>query len=54
MRRTCEQKRRIKRLLLVACAGACAALLLYCVPKWVFLVIAGGSLLLAGWRLFAD
>ena len=54
MRRTCEQKRRIRRLLLVAACGACIALLLYCVPKWVFLVIAGASLLLAGWRLLAD
>lgn len=54
MRRTCERKKRVKRLLLVACGGACAALILYCVPKWVFLVIAAASLLLAGWRLFSD
>ena len=54
MHRTCEQRRKMKRLLLIACAAACAALILYCVPKWVFLVIAAVTLLAAGWRLLSN
>lgn len=54
MRRTCEQKNRVKRLLLIACGGACAALILYCVPKWVFLAIAAVTLIAAGWKLLSN
>ena len=40
--------------MLIACAGACAALILYCVPKWVFLVVAAAALLAAGWKLLSN
>ena len=48
MRRQCEQKRRVKRLLSVALGAAAAALIFYCVPWWVFLLIGVASLLAAG------
>lgn len=54
MRKSCKQRNKAKRILLVACAGACAALILYCVPKWIFLVVAAASLMLAGWRLLSN
>ncbi len=54
MRKTCERKRKAKRLLLVAVGAACAALVLYCVPWWIFLLIGVASLLLAGWKLLSD
>ncbi len=54
MHRGCERKKRVRRLLLVACGAACMALLLYCVPWWVFLVIGIAALMLAGWKLFSD
>lgn len=54
MRRVCERKQRAKRLLLVAVAAGLGALLFYCVPWWVFLIIGIVSLLLAAWKLFSD
>ena len=54
MRRTCERNRRVKRLLLVACGGAVAALVLYCVPWWVFLIVAIAAAFAAVWKLLSD
>ena len=54
MRCSCERKRRARRLLAVAFASAVLALLLYCVPWWIFLGIGILALLLAGWKLLSD
>ena len=53
MRRLCERKRRIRRLIAVACGAAALALLFYCVPWWVFMLIGVIALLLAGWKLLS-
>lgn len=53
-RRCCERKRRIKRLLITTIGAVLAALFLYCVPWWVFLLIGGVSLIAAGFLLFCD
>lgn len=54
MRRLCERKRRIRRLIAVACGAAALALLFYCVPWWVFVIIALLSLTLACWKILSD
>lgn len=54
MRRTCERKQRAKRLFLVAIGAALVALVFYCVPWWVFLIIGIVSLLAAGCMLLRD
>ena len=54
MRRRCERNKRVRLLLAIACGAACMALLLYCVPWWIFLVIGIAALLLAGWKLFSN
>ncbi len=40
--------------MLVAIGAAAAALIFYCVPWWVFLVIGVISLLAAGWMLLRE
>ena len=47
MRRTCEGKRRAKRLFLAAIGAGVAAVVFYCVPWWVFLLIGIALLLTA-------
>lgn len=54
MRLTCERKRRAKMLLAVACGAAMLALLFYCVPWWVFVIIGMLSLMLACWKILSD
>lgn len=54
MRCSCERKRRARRLVAVACGAVALALLFYCVPWWVFLLIGVIALLLAGWKLLSD
>ncbi len=54
MRCSCERKRRARRLIAVACGAVALALLFYCVPWWVFLLIGVIALLLAGWKLLSD
>ena len=54
MRLTCERKRKAKRLLLVACSAAMLALLFYCVPWGVFVIIALLSRTLACWKILSD
>ena len=51
MRRQCERKCRAKRLLIIAIAAGATALIFYCVPWWVFLMIGVVSLLAAGFCL---
>ena len=51
MRRGCERNGKAKRLLLAAIAAGVTALIFYCVPWWVFLLIGAASLLAAGWML---
>ena len=46
MRRICEQKQRARRLFAAAFGAAIAAVVFYCVPWWVFLLI-GIALLIA-------
>ena len=43
-----------RRLLLAAIGAGVAALIFYCVPWWVFLVIGVISLLAAGWMLLRE
>ena len=54
MRRKCEQRGKARRLMLAAFGAALLALIFYCVPWWVFLVIGILSLLGAGWMLLRD
>ena len=54
MRRTCERNRKAKRMLLVALGAGAAALFLYCVPWWIFLLIGIAALIAAGVALFAN
>ena len=54
MRRRCERRCKARRLMLVAIGAAVAALIFYCVPWWVFLVIGVLSLLTAGWMLLRE
>ncbi|MBR0508230.1 MAG: hypothetical protein IJJ86_06430 [Clostridia bacterium] len=54
MRRTCDRNRGAKRLLFVALGAGAAALFLYCVPWWIFLLIGIVSLIAAGVGMFAD
>ena len=54
MRKRCERRCRARRLMLVAIGAAVAALIFYCVPWWVFLVIGVISLLAAGWMLLRE
>ena len=54
MRSSCQRKKRARRLLLVACGAAVLAVLFYCVPWWVFLIIGIVSLLLALYRFLSD
>ena len=51
MRGICERKRKAKRLLLCAIGAAVTALVFYCVPWWVFLIVGIVSLLAAGFLL---
>jgi hypothetical protein len=51
MRKLCERKCRARRLLYVAIGMGAAALVFYCVPWWVFLLIGVVSLLAAGFLL---
>ena len=54
MRRICERKCRARRLLLAAFGAALIALIFYCVPWWVFLLIGVCSLLAAGAMLLRE
>ena len=54
MRRRCERRCRARRLMLAAIGAAVAALIFYCVPWWVFLVIGVVSLLAAGFLLLRE
>ena len=54
MRCSCQRKNRARRLLAVSFGAAVLALLFYCVPWWVFLMIGVIALALAGWRLLSD
>ena len=51
MRRKCGQNGKAKRLILVAFGAGIAALIFYCVPWWVFLLIGVAALLAAGFLL---
>ena len=54
MRGTCERRRKAKRLFLVAIGAALIALVFYCVPWWVFLIVGIVSLLAAGCLMLRD
>ncbi len=54
MRCSCQQKNKVKRMLAIALGAAVLAVLFYCVPWWVFLIIGVLALALAGWRLLSD
>lgn len=54
MRRRCERKCKARRLMLISIGAAAAALIFYCVPWWVFLLIGTASLLAAGWMLLRE
>ena len=54
MRCFCQRKYRAKRLFAIACGAAVLALLFYCVPWWVFLMIGVFALLLAVWKILSD
>ena len=54
MRRRCERNCRARRLMLVSICAAVTALVFYCVPWWVFLLIGVISLLAAGWMLLRE
>lgn len=51
MRRRCERSMKARRLLLAAIGAGVAALIFYCVPWWVFLLIGVVSLIAAGFVL---
>lgn len=51
MRRRCERNGRVKRMLAIAFGAGIAALIFYCVPWWVFLLIGIAALLTAGFLL---
>ena len=51
MRKRCERNGKARRLLLAAIGAGAAALIFYCVPWWVFLLIGVVSLLAAGFLL---
>lgn len=51
MRRRCERSARARRMLVVAFGAGIAALIFYCVPWWVFLLIGVAALLAAGFLL---
>ena len=54
MRCSCQRKIKAKRLCAVALGAAVLAVLFYCVPWWVFLIVGVLALVLAGWRLLTD
>lgn len=54
MRRNCGQRGKARRLLLAAFGAGVLALIFYCVPWWVFLLIGTASLLGAGWMLLRE
>ena len=54
MRCSCQRKNKAKRLFIIALTAAVLAVLFYCVPWWVFLMIGVASLLLAIWRILSD
>ena len=54
MRGICERRRKARRMFLAAIGAALVALLFYCVPWWVFLIVGVISLLAAGCLLLRD
>ena len=54
MRCSCQRKVKAKRLFAVALGAAVLAVLFYCVPWWVFLIVGIVSLLAAGWMLLRE
>ena len=51
MRRRCERSARARRMLFVAFGAGIAALIFYCVPWWMFLLVGVAALLAAGFLL---
>ncbi|MBQ5991206.1 MAG: hypothetical protein IJL62_01505 [Clostridia bacterium] len=54
MRKNCERRGKARGLMLAAFAAGILALVFYCVPWWVFLIVGVVSLLGAGWMLLRE